>query len=86
MSTGAGAPGQLVSPVMPAQYPPAIIGASGQQLPPLVPNGGGGYSFVFGAGADGMNNAHHLLGALQALNPGLRAKIYRTRATTVLWR
>lgn len=86
VSTVPGAsPGSLAAPLMPDPYPP-LVAPPGQQLPPLVPVGGGGYSFAFGAGATGQAHAHHLLGALQALNPGLRGKIYSTGNTPVLYR
>lgn len=83
VSSGQAAQGQLLSPVMPLQYPP-LVGPPDQQLPPLVQVGGGNYSFAFAAGREGHAHAHHLLGTLQALNPGLRGKIYSTGVSPVL--
>ena len=71
VATGNGRPGALVAPQVPASYP----------LPAPVPVGAGGYMWSFSGDIAGMNQAHHFAGALQALNPGLRCRIYRTTSS-----
>lgn len=73
MASGPGQPGALMSPVLPAVYPPPNSG-----LPALTPLHPGGYSWRFAAGKAGLAQAHHFAGALQALNPGLRVLIFIT--------
>ena len=73
---------------MPMQQYPPLVAPPGQAMPPPIPVGGGNYSFAFAAGSAGQVHAHHLLGALQALNPGLKGKIkikiYSTGASPVI--
>ena len=75
MATGNGRPGHLVAPTLPDIYPPP----NSTTLPALVPVGlGGGFTWTLVGGAAGREQASHLAGALQALNPGLKVNIYNT--------
>ena len=53
-------------------------------LPALVPVGLGGYTWAFVGGAAGREQASHLAGALQALNPGLKVKLIYNTGTKVV--
>ena len=74
VATGNGRPGHLIAPTLPDIYPPS----NSVTLPTLVPVGLGGSTWTFVGGAAGREQASHLAGTLQALNPGLKVKIYNT--------
>lgn len=48
-------------------------------------HGATGCSWAFMGGEAGMRAAHHLAGALAAVNPGLELKIYSTGPAPVLF-